>query len=112
DEMHAEVSIVTIPFGLYVQNDKGAHVGVSSWRRVDDNAIPARGKITGAYVNSALVKTEARRAGFDEAIVLNQDGHVSEGSAANVFIVRNGKAVTPPVTENILEGIVRRSVMV
>jgi branched-chain amino acid aminotransferase len=110
-DMHPEVSIVSIPFGLYVQNDQGAHVTVSSWRRVDDNAIPARGKVSGAYVNSALIKTEAQRAGFDEAIVLNQDGHVSEGSAANVFIVRNGRGVTPPVSDNILEGISRRTVI-
>ena len=68
----------------------GKHVTVSSWRRVDDNIIPARGKIAGAYVNSAFVKTDANRAGFDEALVLNQDGHISEGSAANVFLLRNG----------------------
>ncbi len=110
-DMHAEVSIVALPFGLYVPNDEGAHVTVSSWRRVDDNAIPARGKVSGAYVNTALIKTEAQRAGFDEAIVLGQDGHVSEGSAANVFIVRNGRAITPPVTDNILEGVSRRTVI-
>lgn len=110
-DMHAEVSIVALPFGLYVPNDQGAHVTVSSWRRVDDNAIPARGKFSGAYVNTALIKTEAQRAGFDEAIVLSQDGHVSEGSAANVFIVRDGRAITPPVTDNILEGISRRTVI-
>ena len=109
--MNAELSIVTIPFGLYVANDEGAHVTVSSWRRVDDNAIPARGKITGTYVNSALVKTDAERSGFDEAIVLNADGHVSEGSAANLFLVRDGKVITPPITDNILEGIVRRSLI-
>ena len=109
--MTPELSIVAVPFGLYVENDEGCHVSVSSWRRVDDNSIPARGKVTGAYVNSALVKTEAERAGFDEAIVLNADGHVSEGSAANVFIIREGKAITPPVTDNILEGVVRRTVM-
>lgn len=109
--MTPELSIVAIPFGLYVRSEVGCHVTVSSWRRVDDNSIPARGKIVGAYVNSAFVKTDAERAGFDEAIVLNQDGHVSEGSAANLFIVRNGKIVTPPVSDNILEGIVRRSVM-
>jgi branched-chain amino acid aminotransferase len=109
--MVPELSVVSIPFGLYVENDKGAHVTVSSWRRVDDNSMPARGKIVGAYVNSAFVKTDAERAGFDEAIVLNADGHISEGSAANVFLVRNGVVLTPPVTDNILEGIVRRTVI-
>ncbi len=107
----AEVSIMAIPFGSYVSNEEGLHVTFSSWRRVDDNMIPARGKITGAYVNSALIKTDAQRAGFDEALVLNQDGHLSEGSAANTVIIRNGVAITPPVTDNILEGITRRTVM-
>jgi len=106
-----ELSIVAIPFDRYISNDTDAHVTFSSWRRVDDNAIPARGKISGAYANSAFIKTDAVRAGFDEALVLTQEGHVSEGSAMNIFMLRNGKAVTPPVTENILEGITRRSVM-
>jgi branched-chain amino acid aminotransferase len=110
-DLHAELSIVTIPFGRYVDAEEGAHVTVSSWRRVDDNAIPARGKIGGAYVNSAFIKTDAMRSGFDEAIVLNQDGHLSEGSAENFYIVRNGKVITPPVTDNILEGITRNTVM-
>ena len=106
-----ELSIVAIPFERYMSNDDNAHVTVSSWRRVDDNVIPARGKISGAYANSALIKTDAVHAGFDEALVLNQDGHVSEGSAMNVFMVRDGVAVTPPSTDNILEGITRRSVI-
>src|SRR6266566_490061 len=84
---------------------------VSSWRRVDDNAIPARAKITGSYVNAALAKTEAQEAGFDEAIVLTQDGHVSEGSAENLFLVRDGTLITPPGTDNILEGITRACVL-
>lgn len=109
--LHPEVTIVTFPFGAYVDNEEGLHVTISSWRRVDDNTIPARGKICGAYVNSALVKTDAQRSGFDEAIVLNQDGHVSEGSAENLFIIRRGVAVTPPVTDNILEGITRRTLI-
>jgi branched-chain amino acid aminotransferase len=73
--------------------------------------IPARGKITGSYVNSAFAKTDAQRAGFDEAIVLNQDGHVAEGSAENFFLIKNGAAITPPVTDNVLEGITRRSIL-
>ncbi|HEX2979216.1 MAG TPA: aminotransferase class IV, partial [Anaerolineaceae bacterium] len=106
-----ELTIVSIPFTQYIANDTNAHVTISSWRRVDDNMIPARGKISGAYVNSSLIKSDAQLAGFDEAIVLNQDGHVSEGSAMNVFIIRNGALITPPVTDNILEGITRRSVI-
>lgn len=106
-----ELTIVAVPFERYVSNDTGAHVTISSWRRVDDNIIPARGKISGAYANSAFIKTDAVRAGFDEALVLNQDGHVSEGSAMNMFMVRDGVVVTPPITDNILEGITRRSVI-
>jgi branched-chain amino acid aminotransferase len=97
------------PFGSYIPNEEGAKVTISSWRRVDDNSIPARGKITGAYANSALIKTDATLAGFDEALVLNQDGHVSEGSAENFFMVRNGVVITPPIHANILEGITRRT---
>jgi branched-chain amino acid aminotransferase len=109
--LNAELSIVSIPFGSYVENEEGSHVTVSSWRRIDDNMIPARGKIAGAYVNSAFIKTDAQRSGFDEAIVLNQDGHVAEGSAENFFLVRKGIVSTPLITENILEGITRRTVM-
>ena len=78
---------------------------------MDDNTIPARGKISGAYASSALIKTDAARAGFDEALVLTQDGHLAEGSAMNIFMIRDGVLITPPVTENILEGITRRSVL-
>ncbi len=105
------VSIVTVPFGRYVEKEEGAHVTISSWRRIDDNVIPARGKIAGGYVNSAFAKTDAQRSGFDEAILLNQDGHISEGSAENIFVLRKGKICTPPVTDNILEGITRRSII-
>jgi branched-chain amino acid aminotransferase len=110
-DLQDDLSIVAIPFDRYVSKDTDAHVTVSSWRRVDDNAIPARGKISGAYANSALIKTDAVRAGFDEALVLNQDGHLSEGSAMNIFMLRDGAVITPPITDNILEGITRRSVM-
>ena len=110
-DLHDEVSIVAIPFERYVANDTDAHVTISSWRRVDDNVIPARGKISGAYANSAFIKTDALRSGFDEALVLTQEGHISEGSAMNVFLVRDGILVTPPTTENILEGITRRTIM-
>jgi branched-chain amino acid aminotransferase len=110
-DLHAELTIVAIPFGSYVENEEGSRVTVSSWRRIDDNMIPARGKIAGAYVNSAFIKTDAQRAGFDEALVLNHDGHIAEGSAENFFMVRKGVVCTPSVTENILEGITRKTVM-
>lgn len=106
-----ELTIMAIPFSRYVEHDEGAHVTISSWRRIDDNAIPARGKLTGAYINSAFIKTDAVLGGFDEALVLTNEGHISEGSAMNVFMVRDGRLVTPPVTENILEGITRRTIM-
>lgn len=105
------LSISVVPFGRYIEKEEGAHVMFSSWRRIDDNVIPARGKITGGYVNSALAKSDANLAGFDEAILLNQDGHISEGSAENIFIYRKGKLVTPPVTDNILEGITRNTMI-
>lgn len=110
-DLQDEISIVAMPFERYVLKDTDAHVTISSWRRVDDNAIPARGKISGTYANSALIKTDAIRAGFDEALVLNQDGHLSEGSAMNIFMLRDGVLVTPPITDNILEGITRRTVI-
>lgn len=109
--LHDELAIFSVPFGGYVANEESTHVGFSSWRRISDNAIPARGKITGAYVNSAFAKSEALLNGYDEAIVLNENGHISEGSAENIFIIREGQLITPPVTENILEGITRQTVM-
>jgi len=108
-DLKDELTIFSMPFKQYIKNDTNAHVTVSSWRRVDDNMIPARGKVSGAYANSALVKTDAHNAGFDEAIVLNSNGHISEGSAMNIFIVRDGMVITPPVTDNILEGITRNT---
>lgn len=110
-DLKDEFSMFVIAFDKYVANDTNAHVTVSSWRRIDDNVIPARGKVSGAYVNSALIKTDALRAGFDEALVLDNNGHVSEGSAMNIFMLRDGVLATPPITDNILEGITRRSVI-
>jgi len=100
-------AIYVTPFGNYVEVDGGIRCMVSSWRRIDDNVAPARAKITGIYVNSALAKTEAMENGFDEAIMLTQEGHVCEGSAENIFLLRDGKLVTPPTTDNILEGLTR-----
>ena len=109
--LDADITIFGVPFGQYIDTDSGIRAQVSTWRRTDDNAIPARGKITGAYVNGALAKSEAQLNGFDEAIVLTADGHVSEGSAENLFIIKGGVLITPPVTDNILEGITRRRLM-
>ncbi len=109
--LDADITIFGVPFGQYIDTEGGIRAQVSSWRRVDDNAIPARGKITGAYVNGALSKSEAQLNGFDEAIVLTADGHVSEGSAENLFMVKRGVLITPPVTDNILEGITRGRMM-
>lgn len=104
-------TMFAIPFERYVSREEGLHVHFSAWRRVDDNAIPARGKITGAYANSSLIKSDAILAGYDEALVLNEDGHVSEASSANVFIVRDGVVITPPTYANNLEGVVRRTMI-
>jgi len=106
-----ELTIFSTPFGRYIEKEEGAHVCISSWQRVDDNATPARAKITGAYINSALAKTDAILSGYDEALVLTATGHISEGSAENFFMMRNGKLITPPVTSNILEGITRDTIM-
>ena len=93
------------PFGAYLDPDAGARCMTSSWRRVDDTSIPARAKVNGLYVNNAMAKTEAQLSGFDEAILLNQDGHVSEESGENIAIIRDGVIITPPPQDNILEGI-------
>ena len=94
------------PMGNYVEIG-GLRCGVSSWRRIDDNALPARAKICGSYVNAAFAKTEALQNGFDEAIMLTHEGHVAEGSAENIFVLINGELITPPPSENILLGITR-----
>ena len=103
-------TITALPFGQYF-GGRGIKAGVVSWRRVDDNAIPGRAKICGAYVNSVLAGDEARRNGHDEAILLTSDGHVAEGASCNIFLVRDGRLITPPVTDNILEGITRASII-
>lgn len=103
-------AIVPIPFTRYLDTSSGLKAGTSSWRRVDDASAPARAKITGLYVNSALAKSEAFAHGYDEAILLSADGHVAEGSAENIFLVRNGKLLTPDPSQNVLEGCTRRSI--
>ena len=104
-------AIVAIPHRSYFESGAGLRTGVSSWRRIDDNSAPARAKLTGVYVSSALAKSEAVTNGFDEAILLTADGHVAEGSAENIFVVREGAVHTPPVTDAILEGITRKTVI-
>ncbi|CAN5599094.1 branched-chain amino acid transaminase [soil metagenome] len=106
----SQLSIFTVPMGNYVELT-GLKACISSWRRTSDTAIPARGKLTGSYINTALAVDEAHRAGYDDAIFLTQDGSVSEASAANIFLVRKGQLITPPVTADILEGITRDAVM-
>ena len=103
--------IYAVPFGNYVEIEAGIRCMVSSWRRVPDQALPARAKITGSYAQAALAKSEAVENGFDEAIVLSIEGHVSEGSAENLFMVKAGAFVTPPVTDDILEGVTRQLLM-
>ncbi len=102
-----QLVIFAVPFGEYIAVDRGISAQVVSWRRNSDQSLPARSKIVGAYVNSAFSKTEAVLNGYDEAIVLSIDGHVSEGSAENFFIVRDGRLITPAITDDILEGITR-----
>ncbi len=110
-DLRDEITIFAKPVIGYTENPVGKHVGYSAWRRVEDNAIPARGKVAGAYANSSLIKSAALYAGYDEALVLTEDGHLSEASTSNVFIVRKGVLITPSITSNVLEGIVRRSVI-
>ncbi len=104
-------AIYTIPLGDYIDVTSGIKVGFTSWRRINDNAIPARCKVTGGYVNSALARTEANEQGFDEAIFLTNDGFISEGTGENIFLVRGGKLVTPALSEDILEGITRATLI-
>ena len=99
--------VLSIPMGDYIDTEKGIATGTVSWRRTSDVSMPSRSKLTGSYVNPAFSKSEAMLNGFGEAIVLTNDGHVAEGSAENLFMVRDGVLITPSVTEDILEGITR-----
>ncbi len=106
-----DFALYLMPLGEYLPINKGLSIMVSSWRRISDNAIPSRGKISGSYINAALARKEAHSLGFDEAILLTEGGHVAEGPAENLFIVKNGILVTPPETDDIFEGITRRTVI-
>ena len=109
-DLESDFALITIPFGNYLGTDT-LRCCTSSWRRVDDPMIPARLKICGIYVNSILAKTEATLAGFDEAIILNHDGHVCEGSGENLFLVVDGKLITPALEDNVLPGITRDTII-
>jgi branched-chain amino acid aminotransferase len=104
-DLEDDFLLFVTPFGAYLDPDAGVRCMTSSWRRIDDTMIPARAKVNGLYVNNAMAKTEAQLNGFDEAIMLNVDGHVSEGSGENIVIIRHGKLITPPESDNILEGL-------
>src|SRR6476619_949769 len=110
-DLENQLYIIALPFGNYIDTESGVRVMTSTWRRHADEALPARGKIVGGYVNMAFQKTEAELNGFDEAIVLTAGGHVNEASAANVFVVRDGVALTPPVSDDLLEGVTRKALM-
>jgi branched-chain amino acid aminotransferase len=110
-DLEDDFLVFVYPFGPYLDIEKGIRCMTSSWRRVEDVGIPARAKVNGLYVNSALAKTEAQENGYDEAIMLDMDGHVSEGSGENIFMVADGRLYTPPPTDNILMGITRDSVI-
>ena len=110
-DLDHELYIIALPFGNYIDTDKGVRLMTSSWRRNADDALPARGKIVGGYVNMAFQKSEAELNGYDEAVVLTANGHVNESSAANIYIVRDGVAITPPVNDDLLEGVTRKGLM-
>jgi branched-chain amino acid aminotransferase len=103
--------IFTTPFGNYFDAQNGLKLCVSSWRRTSDNAIPPRAKVSGAYANSALIKTDAHEMGFDDAVVLSESGQVTEGSAMNIFLVINGVLTTTSITDDILIGVTRNTVI-
>lgn len=106
-----EVAVYMLPMGDYLDTTRGQNAIVTSWTRSADNAIPSRGKITGSYINASLAKDQAMAYGADDAIMLNADGKIAEGSACNLFMVRDGVLITPPINSDILEGITRRTIM-
>lgn len=109
-DLEDDLNIFVAPFGAYLE-DRGIRCCTSSWRRVPDASIPARAKVTGIYINSALAHTEAQDHGYDEAIMLTQEGNVCEGSGENIFIVSGGRLVTPGPGEGILVGVTRNTVI-
>lgn len=109
-DLDDQLGIFAFPLGDYVATD-GLRVSISAWQRVSDNAVPARGKITGSYVNACMAVEDAHIAGYAEAILLTADGHVAEASAANIFVVRDGTIATPPLADDVLPGITRAAVI-
>ena len=105
------VLIFTIKLGNYFKDDNGLNVCVSNWNRLSDNSIPPRAKVTGAYANTGLMITEAKKSGFDDAISMSADGKIAEGSAMNFFLVEGDTLVTTPSTSNILVGVTRNTIM-
>jgi branched-chain amino acid aminotransferase len=109
--IRTDLAVYCQPLGAYLDIDRGLRLTVSSWQRIDDNAIPARAKVIGSYVNAALASDDARRKGFDEALMLNSDGHLAEASSSNLFLVADGELFTPTASDDILVGITRRAVL-
>ncbi|GIU96353.1 MAG: branched chain amino acid aminotransferase [Actinomycetota bacterium] len=114
--LQAPVNVIVAvwPWGAYLGEEaleRGVRIKISSWRRNAQNALPAAAKATGQYINSVLAKIESLKAGYDEAILLNEAGQITDGSGENVFIVRDGVLVTPPTSAGCLDGITRSSVM-
>ena len=110
-ELEDDLSIIVIPFGAYIDNTKPIKCQTSSWRRPEDTMMPTGVKLAGLYTTSILAKTEAVSAGYDEAILLNNDGTVSEGSGENLFMVQNDEIITPSETDNCLLGITRNTII-
>ncbi len=110
-EAEHDFMILALPFGSYFDSNDGLHVTTSSWRRTHDASMPMRAKMTGGYINSALAKSDAELDGHDEALLLNQDGSVAEGSGENVFALLGGTLYTPPSTDNNLIGITQSTII-
>jgi len=110
--LHFDFTLYMIPLGEYLPISKGLKLAISNWVRINDNMIPSRAKISGGYINSSLAKGDAARLGFDDALMLNQDGHLAEGSGANFFLIRDGVLITSPRYADVLEGITRRTIIV
>ena len=106
-----DMAIYMIPLGEYLPVSTGLKLIISNWMRINDNIIPARGKIAGGYVNSSLAKGDASRMGMDDALMLTIDGHIAEGTAANFFMVRDSTLITSPKYNDVLEGVTRRTIL-